>query len=42
MKEDKLHDQAKLKKRKLGRQLKVMGDFALLVSSPKDALTYYA
>jgi hypothetical protein len=34
MREDKINDQSKLKKRKLGRQYKVMGDFAMLVLSP--------
>lgn len=41
MREEKINDPSKLKKRKQGRQYKVMGDFALMVSSLTDALDYY-
>ncbi|CAD8075128.1 unnamed protein product [Paramecium sonneborni] len=41
MKEEKLNDQSKLKKRKQGRQVKIMGDFALMVNDPQDAIEYY-
>lgn len=34
MREEKISDQAKMKKRKMGRQYKIMGDLALLVLSP--------
>ena len=41
VKEEKISDSTKLKKRKQGRSLKVMGDYALLLGCTKDATTYY-
>ncbi|CAD8164903.1 unnamed protein product [Paramecium pentaurelia] len=41
MKEEKITDQSKLKKRKQGRQIKIMGDFALMINDPQDAIDYY-
>lgn len=41
MREEKISDQSKLKKRRLGRQYKVMGDLSLLILSTTDALNYY-
>ncbi|CAD8176333.1 unnamed protein product [Paramecium octaurelia] len=41
MKEEKISDQSKLKKRKQGRQIKIMGDLALMINDPLDAIEYY-
>ncbi|CAK79338.1 unnamed protein product (macronuclear) [Paramecium tetraurelia] len=41
MKEEKISDQSKLKKRKQGRQIKIMGDLALMINDPFDAIEYY-
>ncbi|CAK74623.1 unnamed protein product (macronuclear) [Paramecium tetraurelia] len=41
MKEEKISDQSKLKKRKQGRQIKIMGDLALMINDPQDAIDYY-
>ncbi|CAD8088333.1 unnamed protein product [Paramecium sonneborni] len=41
MKEEKINDQSKLKKRKQGRQMKIMGDLALMVNDSQDAIEYY-
>jgi hypothetical protein len=35
MREEKISDQGKLKRRKMGRQLKMMGDFSMLALSPE-------
>lgn len=41
VKEDKISDSSRLKKRKAGRSLKVMGDYALMLGCTKDASAYY-
>lgn len=41
MREEKISEASKLKKRRLGRQIKIMGDFALMIGDLPDALDYY-
>ena len=41
MKEEKVNDPAKLKKRKEGRALKTMGDMSLMLLSFDDAVSYF-
>ena len=38
MREEKILDASKNKKRKKGRALKISGDYCLMTSSPQDAL----
>lgn len=42
MKEERITDSSKMKKRKEGRALKMMGDYSLMMLSADDAMSYFS